>query len=153
MKNTDYLIFNDSIIASFSDLVTFDKSNNAIFAESNCKNLKQLRDFVLSCTQLKEISYAKYKGKIYSVSDIYGMQPIKKQQKQILELWFLSSLKNSLPNLIIQTTEGKNELYFTIGTYSYDSILGVNHIRPLEKMEKLSYTEALELLTKKIMPL
>jgi len=77
------------------------------------------------------------------------MKATKKQQKQILELWFCSDLKNSLPNLVMQKTELKNDAYFTIGKYFFDSVTGKDCIEPIDGMEKLSYNEILKLLTNK----
>jgi hypothetical protein len=69
-----------------------------------------------------------------------------KKRKYISELWFYSWLKNSDSNLIMRYTESKNNYFFTIGKYSFDSITGKDHIEPLKNMSKLSFREIENLL-------
>ena len=65
---------------------------------------------------------------------------------KLSEMWFVSDLKNSKPNLVLNCIKQNNCTYFIIGTYSYNSITGMQHVEPLPGMEKLSHSEVINLL-------
>jgi hypothetical protein len=62
-----------AIDAEYTDLVVYDINDKFMFAESNCKTLKQLREIVLNDKYLHNISYCKYKGKRYTMPKIYAL--------------------------------------------------------------------------------
>jgi hypothetical protein len=70
----------------------------------------------------------------------------RKQREYISNLWFISDLKQSKPNLVLNYTEQNNNGYFTIGVYSFNSLNGVSHVYPLPNMQKLTFAEVEKLL-------
>jgi len=70
----------------------------------------------------------------------------RKQREYISNLWFISDLKKSQPNLVLDYTEQNNNGYFTIGVYSFNSLNGVSHVDPLPNMQKLTFAEVEKLL-------
>lgn len=70
-----------------------------------------------------------------------------KQRSYISNLWFISELRQTKPNLVIQYTEQNNTYYFTIGIYSFNSITGCSKIEPLPNMTKLTFEQTKLLLT------
>jgi len=69
----EYSIEGTGLVAEFNDVVVYDYNKRFLFSESNCKNLKQLRELILNSSQLVNILTCNYKGKKYSISEIYSL--------------------------------------------------------------------------------
>ena len=69
-----------------------------------------------------------------------------KQRIEILTLFFKSKVKNLKPNLVLKTDSLDNkQTLFTIGTYIYNSVSGVDSVEPL--VGPMNYNEIKEFLT------
>lgn len=62
-----------ALVATHLDVVCFDFLDRFLFSESNCRNKKQAREVILNSQLLQSISYCLYKGKRYSMSEIYSL--------------------------------------------------------------------------------
>jgi len=74
------------------------------------------------------------------------MQATKRQCTEVSQLWQISELKGSLSNLVLSISQVGTDTFFTIGSYSYNSITGLSRINPLNGCNKLSYSQVKTLL-------